>query len=282
MVKKGKAPSNTAKGSKRKIETSCVAWFDLLGYGDMLRKGAFDPTHESTSLAIERLDAFQTIVQEHTCKYFLTLTLNDGGAAHRDLSPRDSSVTYDFIKRAYDLHRAVNEYEQKNGFPGLRMVVAGGFRLRRNQQSKNDLLNGYGKSLVQKAESGEIPIREAINKAITVKPFSAAVPELQANFAFSKAYIAEATGTKAGITGPAMYLDSSLVNSLYPNGLLLGDQVEWKYPGLDTIFCKVLGADPVEAGRYRFSDYCNAFQVAQNLSVSEDVITRLKRQPIGK
>ncbi|HGS5282480.1 TPA: hypothetical protein ACPVXP_004562 [Vibrio parahaemolyticus] len=280
MSNKKRLPSNTAKGSKRRIETSCVAWFDLLGYGKMLRAAAFDPTHESTELAIQRLDSFQALIEKHTCKSFLTLALNDGGAAHRDLSPRDSSVTYDFIKRSFNLYNEINEVEFANGFPGVRMVVAAGFRIRRNRQTKNELLNGYAQRLIAQVDDNEISTKESIYKAITVKPFSAAVPELQANFAFSKAYIAESSGTKGGLPGPAMYLDSSLVKSLSPTGLSISEAIDWEYPGLDSTFLKIDEVLPVEASKNRYADIRNAFEVAEALSISKDVVSRLKSQPV--
>jgi hypothetical protein len=253
-----------------------VAWFDLLGYGQMLREAAFDPTDETTQAAIERINNFHSIVEQKTCKFLMTLLLNDGGAAHRDLSPRSRSVTYDFIRRLYDLHSTINEKEKMGGFPGVRTVVAAGFRVRRKNSNKQKLLDGFAARLVKKVKSGQISILEGINNAVTVKPFSAAVPELQANFAFSKAYLAESSGSKAGLAGPRLFLDGLLIREPAPTGISLSKPISWSYPGLSSTFFSVDGVDSEAAAKDKYSGFCNAFEVAMNISASSEIIERLK------
>lgn len=279
---KGSVPCKTAKGSKRTVETSCVAWFDLLGYGSMLRKASFDPTHRSTVDAVERINKFQEVIEQSTCKYFLTLALNDGGAAHRDLSPRSRSVTYDFIRRAFKLHRKINEFEQESNFPGVRMVIAAGFRMRRKQTSKLQILDGVAKRLVSRIEAGEVSIVEAINRAVTLKPYYAAVPELAANFAFTKAYVAESSGSKGGFAGARVFLDAALLTSGRPKGLSLGEAINWKYPGLNSIFYPIEDIEASVAGRSKFSGFCHAFEVAENLASSEGIVSRLRKLRVSR
>lgn len=54
----------SSMGSRRVVETSIVAWMDLLGYGSMLRGVGFDPTADDAKAAVERLNRFQDVVSK--------------------------------------------------------------------------------------------------------------------------------------------------------------------------------------------------------------------------
>ena len=117
------------------MEVACTGWIDLLGYGAMIARGAFNPTNPEAECAIKRIRQFHEIVRSHSRRIYLpTFVMNDGGVVYRDLSPRSRSVTYDFVTRALKLYVEINLKDRAEGHPGARMVIAAGFRARRNSR----------------------------------------------------------------------------------------------------------------------------------------------------
>src|SRR5260221_2441696 len=82
--------------------------------------------------------------------------------------------------------------------------------MRRKIDSKAQLLDGFGSALVRQVGTKRISVTQAVNSALTVKPYFARVPEVQANFAFTKAYLADADGSSAGLSGARVVLDTAL------------------------------------------------------------------------
>ena len=272
--------SQAPRGTRRTVEVSCVAWLDLLGYGSMLRAACFDPTEPSAEAALRRLRAFHDVVAKHSGKYLATAVMNDGAAAFRDLSPRSHSVTYDFLRRAFKLFREINRLEQEAGFPGCRCVLAAGFRVRRESNPKMQMFGSIGNYLKKEVDESRMPINQAINQALAVRPFYDVVPELQANFAFAKAYLADSGGSAEGLPGPNFYLDLSIFEELIPSWLKLHDKTDWKTSGMSATFGNVAVIDSEEAGRCRFAGISNAFQVASRLSGASDIVSRLRRRRV--
>ncbi|MGR9327455.1 hypothetical protein ACU8OT_29360 (plasmid) [Rhizobium leguminosarum] len=267
----------TAKGSKTIIEVCCSAWIDLLGYGSMLREVGFDPTSEAARFAIERLDRFQAVIAAGASKLTTSLIVNDGAVIGRDLSPRSRSVTFDFLQRVHAIHQTINEEERVAGYPGARCVVAAGFRIRRHNRFKESLLNGYGRFLTSKVESGQTSIAEGINSAITVKPFVAAVPEFQANFAFTKAYLAETGGSSAGFSGAKLFVDMSLFSNHNAPWISLGPPIAWSTPGMEGMFCSIESIDANRAGKLEYSGLRDAHEVAEAIGGSPNILDQLRR-----
>jgi hypothetical protein len=107
-----------------------VCWFDLLGYGDMIAAANFNPLHTKATEAMARLRAFHELVALHSARHFPTLVMNDGAAAYRDLSFRTRAPTLDFLNRAWRLYDDIQRSERARGLPGVRAVLAAGFRMR--------------------------------------------------------------------------------------------------------------------------------------------------------
>lgn len=248
----------------------------------MLAQANFDPSSDAAAAAIQRLDQFHEAVSKAATKYSVALIVNDGAVICRDLSARSTSVTADFIRRVHDLHATVNAWEHAQGHPGARCVLASGFRLRRINHGKEALLNGYGAHLVRKATAGAMPILQAIRSAITVKPFVAAMPEAQANFAFTKAYLADDAGSKAGFSGARLFVDLSLIDpTLAASWIQLSAPIAWDSPGISAKYAAIESAD-FKRGVSLGSPGCrDAFQVAEILGGADDVVTRLRSLRIG-
>lgn len=165
------------------MEVACTGWIDLLGYGAMIARGAFNPTNPEAECAIKRIRQFHEIVRSHSRRIYLpTFVRNDGGVVYRDLSPRSRSVTYDFVTRALKLYVEINLKDRAEGHPGARMVIAAGFRARRNSRRPDKSTE----RLWQAVNEGRLSARQAISQAANFREAFDVIPELQANFAFSR------------------------------------------------------------------------------------------------
>ena len=216
-------PSQTAGGTRRLVEVSCVAWLDLLGYGSMLRASCFDPTEPSAEPALRRLRTFHDVIAKHSGKYLRTAVMNDGAAAYRDLSPRSHSVTYDFLRRTFELFKEINRLEREASFHGCRCVLAAGFRVRRESDVKAQMFGSIGSYLKKEVNESRMTVGQAINQALSMKPYYDVIPELQSNFAFAKAYLADRGGSDEGLPDPNFYVDLSIFEESVPSWLRLPD-----------------------------------------------------------
>lgn len=271
----GRKPLATSMGSKRHVETSICLWVDLLGYGAMLRKVEFNPVAPEAQQAIARLFQFQEIVATHSHKIFHTMVINDGCVAYRDLSPRSRAVTYDFVNRSYRLFKAINDNELANGYPGARAVIAAGFRARRNDGTIKHLAHGIGNTLINQIKSGQISAEEAIKKAVSIQPNHDAIASLQANFAFTKAYLIDAAGSGGGFLGNNFYLDANLLPSIVPDWITTTESIHFEEPGLSGEIIKV-DALKLLPLNHPCNDLLNAFEVAEKLCLDSDIRTKLK------
>lgn len=185
---------------------SAVCWVDLLGYGGMISQGGFDPISPKAKEAIKRLRAFHRIVAEQSDRNFRTLILNDGAAAQRDLSFRSVGPTHQFLARAFKLFGALQASEKRNGWPGARMFVAAGFRALGSRRSLDFAVSQVG-SILGRLQAGVITPEEAVREAASIERYFDVIPQLQANFAFTKAYLADAAGSRSGFTGARFFVD---------------------------------------------------------------------------
>lgn len=262
--------------ARRTVEVSACLWMDLLGYGSMLREARFDLTRSETKKAIERLFVFQDTVAKHSMRKFATVVLNDGCVAERGLTPRSRSVTYDFLRRAFRLHQEVSKIETTAGYPGVRSIVAVGFKHRRKSTNRSVLAEGVGERLVRKVADGTMPAQEAILTALAIKPTFDIAPNLQANFAFSKAYIADSKGTNGGFSGPAFYLDRNYLPDKIPVWVKYSGVVELHEPGIGGQFLRITELDllPGDTESHELED---AFDIANRITGESDAGARMKK-----
>lgn len=250
---------------------------DLLGYGAMISEAEFNPLHPKASEAMKRLRRFHKIVSAHSSRHFPTLVMNDGAVAYRDLSFRTRSPTYDFVMRAWQLFEGVRSQEEHWGLPGARMVVATGFRMRGGRRGMDAVAGHFG-SLMQRYKNRQITAEQAIAEAAKIRPRFDIVPQLQANFAFSKAYVAERSGTKGGLAGANFFIDLALFDDPLPQWIVTEKIVRWSDEtlGMKASFAHVLGFPTHESEQGGQLGIRDGLQVAQYLAGDPDVLKKLR------
>jgi hypothetical protein len=213
-----------AKAANLPFQVAAVCWVDLLGYGSMIAGAEFNPIDLKAKTPITRLRAFHRIVAEHSDRHYRTLVLNDGAAAYRDLSLRSSGITYDFLARSFTLFEAIQACEKRNGWPGARTVLATGFRAKGSRRAI-DRASGQLDSILVRLAAGEIAAEQAVREAASIERYFDVLPQLQANFAFTKAYIADSGGSRAGLGGPRFFVDNAIFDGAIPAWVSAGDAI---------------------------------------------------------
>jgi hypothetical protein len=256
--------SRFAKGRMYSTEISGVAWIDLLGYGAMLRPVRFNPSDASAQLAVHRLQEFHSIALQHVNRSLRALIVNDGIAFVREMSPRSRSVTFDFVAGVFDAFQAINAKDLSEGHPGARCIAAAGARLRTEEPMKLNPIKLS--SILTRHSEGAISCEQAISEAFAYGPIAGASVPLQANFAFTKAYLADASGSKAGFRGPRFFLDAAFCLA-EPSWFDVGDRVEWEVEGMSGKFLELKSIDRVAAGVSGHCHMRNAAEIAQSLDI---------------
>lgn len=277
MSSRGKAGPLVRKGARFPFETAVVCWMDLLGYGAMIAEADFNPLHPKAQDAVRRLRQFHKIVASHSARNFPTLVMNDGAAAYRDLSLRSREPTYDFLMRAWTLFNEIKNEENASAFPGARVVLATGFRMR-GRRAGMDAMAGHFRSLMGRFQNGSVSAAQAIREAARIRQPFDIVPELQADFAFTKAYLAETSGAQGGLGGANFFVDLALFDTPTPPWVLKGDAVNWSHERLrmKASFAPILdfaACERVEGGPLGVRD---GLQVAQHLAGNKNVLDVLQ------
>lgn len=259
-------------GSSLPFKVAIVGWIDLLGYGDMIADVDYNPIAKQAKKPITRLRTFHRIVAEHSTRNFRTLVLNDGAVAYRDLSLRGSANTVDFFCRAWNLYDAVQSSETRNGFAGARMVVAPGLRSKGSRRAI-DYTSGHLDSILRRMADGTISADQAVREAAAIEKYFDVLPQLQANFAFSKAYIAEQSGGKFGLKGPAFYVDDMIFDGAKPDWIDADDPIDWEMPKcrLAATFHPVRGARRPKGSLGEISGFRDGIGVAAQIAPGEAV-----------
>lgn len=264
------------------FQVSIVCWMDLLGYGAMIAEANFNPLHSKASDAMQRLRRFHQIVAAHSLKLFPTLVMNDGAVAYRDLSLRARSPTHDFLIRAWKLFNEIKEDENRHGFPGVRAVLTAGFRMR-GRRAGYDASARHFQSLMERYQNGEIRTEQALREAAHIRPSFDTIPQLQANFAFSKAFVAESSGTRGGLRGARFFVDTAIFNTPTPNWVVAEPAVEWSNEKLhmSASFAPIIQFSPCKHASGGPLGIRDGLQIAQYLSQNPDVLAgrRAARKP---
>ena len=253
------------RGRRYPVEIAAAAWFDLLGYGSMLAGAGFNPTHATAAKAVERLQVFQRAIAAHGHRRFPVMIINDGAVLFRDLSPRAKSVSFDFLARAIDAFEEVNQLEHEAGYPGARMVVAVGARMRVSGVVKSD--TSHRDNIVLRLEEGDLSPRQAVHEAFRAEPVAGFVPMLQANFAFTKAFLADDGGKAAGLGGPRCYIDLALFEDAVPTWISFSRIQAWSNAGMKAQFGELAALDRVSAGQQQYDGIRDALAVAEHLQI---------------
>ncbi len=222
---------------------SVTAWVDLLGYGSMIADAELNPIDPRAKEAIMRLRTFHRIVAEHSGRYYRTLVMNDGAVAYRDLSLRDNGVTHDFLQRSQQLFVAISKSESRNEWPGARMFVSLGFRARGSRRAI-DTTERRVNLILSKLSAGEMAAEEAVRQAASIQRYSDGIPQLQANFAFTRSFVADSVGSRAGLGGPHLFVDTAMFDEgIAPKWVTCGPAIPFQHEGLaiDCSFVPIAG-----------------------------------------
>jgi hypothetical protein len=272
-----KAGPPVRKGAAFPFQISIVCWIDLLGYGAMIAEADFNPLHQKAADAMSRLRLFHKVVASHSNRYLPTLVMNDGAVAYRDLSLRSRGPTQDFLVRVWDLFTSINDDEKQRGFPGARAVLATGFRMR-GRRAGMEATSSQFSSVIRRFANGDIDANEAIREAAHIRQSFDIVPELQANFAFSKAYVAGCGGSAAGLGGANFFVDLAIFQTKKPDWVVSGATVDWSNEKLcmKASFAPILQILPCKHAEGGSLDLRDGLEVAQHLTHDANVLDALR------
>lgn len=221
-----------------------ACWLDLLGYGGDIDEAGFDPGHPLAKAPLGRLRAFQRIVSEHSGPGFPTLVINDGAVAYSNVDPSRSDNVWRFIARCWKLYRAASDIDRASGGPGLRGVIAVGLRAKGSNRGIVAQDDAMG-SIIEQLVAGVIDREKALADARKIRRVFDIIPQLQANFAFTRAYEAEQSGSAAGLPGPALYLDTTVFTHDVPHWIRSGPPIPWK-PTKTSLATSFIALDEIE------------------------------------
>jgi len=243
----------------------------------MISSANFNPLHPESLSARKRLRKFHETVASLSARFFPTLVLNDGAIAYRDLSYRSASVTYDFLSRCWTLFNAIQAGEAASERPGIRMVIATGFRIKGRRAGLDSTARQF-RSLIERLKDGKINISQAIHEARRIHPTFDILPQLQANFAFTKAYVAEQSGSSGGLGGSRCFVDLALFEDRDLTWIELGPRVPWQRPilNLRADFAPIQKMAAYSGSKPSPQGLRNGLSVAQHLAGDQDVLRALR------
>lgn len=223
-----------------------ACWLDLLGYGGAIDKAGFDPAHPMARAPLRRLQAFHRIVSKHSSGGFPTLVMNDGAVAYSNVELVRSEKVWRFLQRCWALYGEALTTDRASGAPGLRGVVAVGLRAKGSNRgiiAQEDALT----RIIEDLAAGRIDKAKALADARKVRRVFDIIPQLQANFAFTRAYEAEQSGTAGGFPGPNLFLDTAIFNDEVPHWIRSDPPFSWtpKKTSLATSFIALREIEPV-------------------------------------
>lgn len=180
--------------SKFEITECICAWYDLLGYGQPFVESNWDLNTEGCRKQLQRIKSIDlTSVNKFAGSYgTVTFTLNDGVIYNHDI---DFNKYYFIDKLVTSIDDLINEFEGLNirdlriGFPGARGIIT--FGQRYNYENVGST------------------VHVATDFTLSYHPI-----EFQMNTAFSKAYIIESSGSRAGISGNNLYIDNFFLENI--------------------------------------------------------------------
>lgn len=187
------------------------SWSDLLGFGDQFRETGWNPTTEQWEAISHRLSQMyrmHCLNQVHLDNFLLIL--NDGVVSTSTFPQSEDPNTglnklSKWLRGVVQSHIWINYEEKSAGYPGARAVISAGVRASYSfgEARLDDLVLNSTRST-----PGLSKVAEMLGNPLLVANPS----PLQMNTAFSKAYIVESTGSKAGLDGPNLYIDMVLLD----------------------------------------------------------------------
>lgn len=158
------------------------------------------------------------------------------------------------------------------------MVLATGFRVKGRKAGFVGTSKLF-QSIMTRFQQNLISAEQAILEAAAIRQPSDVIPQLQANFAFTKAYLAEAGGSKAGFPGNNFFVDSSLFKNGAPPWVLAGPAISWtnSRPQMKGDFFQVREVLPWKHTEGGPVEMRSGLEVAKYLSNDENVLDALRK-----
>ena len=169
------------------IRECLCCWYDLLGYGTPFVNSKWDLHNDECRKNYSRIERLRLqFTSSWSVKPLGTkLAFNDGFASTIDINPITPETFHDallFLEGIITDYGSLNSEDKREGFPGARGIITLGQRFSYDCcNSSYDLLS---------------------NRTTSYHPV-----EFQMNTAFSKAFLMEESGSRAGITGSNLYID---------------------------------------------------------------------------
>lgn len=202
-------------GTPPKLQTrNCFCmWSDLLGFSNFFVQNNWELNDDVRRQIYNRLEAAHSAVLYYSSWYERNLILNDGIA--KVFHPRSKfedknnvlSISL-FFRSCVELHLSISETEHEHNYPGCRSILAFGENIEylADEIRLDDYVMNYSKP--QGAEISDLA-QKVGNPVVIYNP-----KELQMNTAFSKAFLLDEGGSKAGLPGNYFYIDESVVNAV--------------------------------------------------------------------
>lgn len=184
-------------------ETFCL-WCDLLGYGQPFIDSEWNLYDKRVIQNINRIDNLKWIFHNiNDYPIEKTLMMNDGFIRNMDIVSIQDGMQQRYLywfNAILNSFCKLNRCDKKYGFPGARGVLTYGHRFdyMDNQLTAADIVQ-TSKENIPKYEKN----------ILVYSP-----KEFQMNTAFSKAYIMESAGSRAGIVGSNLYIDIDFLKRL--------------------------------------------------------------------
>lgn len=198
---------------KMKSSSCFCLWSDLLGFSKIFVETNWELNKSQMEKIYSRLEAAHSSALYYSTPFERNLILNDGIAKvfHPKSKVEDKNNILSisiFLRSCVELHMSINETEHENGFPGSRTVLAFGENIEylTEEVRFDDYVWNYSKPKGSEISS----LANSVGNPIVIyNP-----KEMQMNTAFSKAYILESGGGKAGLPGNYMYIDKSVIDAI--------------------------------------------------------------------
>lgn len=184
-------------------ETLCL-WCDLLGYGKPFIDSGWNLHDKRVIQNINRINNLKMVFQNvNSFPSEKTLIMNDGFIRNMDIVSIDDGMQQNYLywfNCILNNFYTLNRVDKQCDFSGARGVLTYGHRFdyMNNQLTLADIMQ-TSKENIPKYEKN----------ILVYSP-----KEFQMNTAFSKAYIMESAGSRAGIVGSNLYIDIDFLERL--------------------------------------------------------------------
>ncbi|EPG0607703.1 hypothetical protein ACSW0I_001002 [Vibrio fluvialis] len=194
------------------IKRSFSVWTDLLGFGRNFSESDWSPPIEIWKAQAKRAaDAYR--IQCQNVHVSMNgeghmLLLNDGMIRTLIWTPEQQIIQLGlWLRAAVFSHSQIFESERSRDLPGPRSIISAGWIAEHSfdEVKVDDLVFNYTRS-----KPGLSKIATTTGNPVLVSNPS----QLQLNTGFSRAFLLDEAGSRAGLSGPSMYIDKAFLDAV--------------------------------------------------------------------